>query len=85
DETLKYFQKAIQIREAVLDPQHPYLANSYNNIAGLYQDQGRYDEALKYFQKAIQILQESLGEGHPHMQTVNKNLEALKSEMRNRK
>ncbi|MFK8164390.1 MAG: tetratricopeptide repeat protein, partial [Lewinella sp.] len=82
EEALTFFQKAIEISEAVLDAKHPDLAISYNNIGSLYQDQGRYEEALTFFQKAIEIFEASLGREHPHTQTVRRNLEGLKTEIK---
>ena len=39
------YERALAIREEVLGAEHPAVATSLNNLAGLYQKQGRYAEA----------------------------------------
>ncbi len=38
-------QRALAIREKVLEPEHPDVAQSLNNLAGLYKAQGKYGQA----------------------------------------
>ena len=40
EKALEYQQKALVIRKEVLDPKHPDLAYSYDNIGAIYQDMG---------------------------------------------
>ncbi len=44
---------------------HPRTATSLNNLAGLYQAQGRYKEAEPLYQQALAIRQKQLGDNHP--------------------
>jgi tetratricopeptide (TPR) repeat protein len=37
------FERALAIREKALSPEHPDLANSFNNLAALYDNQGQYE------------------------------------------
>jgi tetratricopeptide (TPR) repeat protein len=62
--------QALAIRKARLGEQHPDTATSLNNLAGLYQAQGRYDEAEPLYQQALAIMRERLGEQHPYTITV---------------
>ncbi len=48
-------QEALSLRKDILDPKHPDLALSYNNISGVYYSFGEYQKALKYNQTAIAI------------------------------
>ena len=46
----------------------------FNNLAGVYQDQGNYEEALKYFQKDLEISEKVLGKKHPDTAATYNNL-----------
>jgi tetratricopeptide (TPR) repeat protein len=49
----------------VLGPRHPDTLNSLNNLASLYQRQGRYREAEPLYREALQARREVLGPRHP--------------------
>ena len=55
-------------------PRHPH---SLNNLAVLYQSQGRYGEAEPLFEQALQLRREVLGERHPDTLTSLNNLAGL--------
>ena len=55
------------IRQAVLDKNHPALAQSYNNLAATYYDLKDYITATKYIDKAVVIFQNVLPETHPDL------------------
>ena len=59
------YEKALVIREKVLGLEHPDTAQSYNNIANRYYNQGDYDKALEWYEKAYRICLRKLGEAHP--------------------
>ena len=59
------FQRALQIREKALGPEHPDVANSLNNLAMLYHNQGRYTKVEPLYQRALQIREKALGPDHP--------------------
>ena len=40
------YEKALSIRLKKLGDDHPDVAATYNNMAIVYDDQGKYDEAL---------------------------------------
>jgi tetratricopeptide (TPR) repeat protein len=52
---LKWYQKALAVREKVLGAEHSDTASIYNNIAIVYRNQSEYDKALKWHQKALAI------------------------------
>ena len=64
---LEYNLKALAIREAVLDKQHPNLAQSYNNIGITYYELKDYKTAKIYIDKAVTIRQAVLPETHPNL------------------
>jgi tetratricopeptide (TPR) repeat protein len=55
------YQQALAIREKTLGPEHPDLAQSLNNLAGLYATQGRYIKAEPLYQRALAIREKALG------------------------
>ncbi|WP_081402860.1 tetratricopeptide repeat protein [Scytonema hofmannii] len=59
---------------STLNTQEP---QSYNNLALLYDDQGRYSEAEPLLQKALSIAELSLGVDHPSTATIRENLKLL--------
>jgi hypothetical protein len=61
----------------VLGADHPDVAQSLNNLAWLYHEQGRYSEAEPLYQRALDILCNALGREHPTTQNVQRNLAAL--------
>jgi len=66
---LETFQKALEIRRAVLGDRHPDIAASYNNIAIVYQAQGEHARTLEMFIKALEINRAVLGDRHPDVAT----------------
>lgn len=46
---------ALEIRERILDKNHPDLATSYNNLSGILHKLGDLDNALAFQQKALKI------------------------------
>ena len=67
------FLQAIEIHKIALPENHPSLAINLNNLAGLYDSQGKYEAAEPLYLQAIEIFTQSLGEEHPNTQTVLKN------------
>ena len=66
--------------QRLLAEEHPDVATSYNNLAGLYSDQGRYIEAEPLLIKALELRQRLLGEEHPDVATSYNNLAGLYSD-----
>ena len=57
--------RALGIRERALNPDHPDVAKSLNNLAILHSDQGRYAEAQPLYERALTIREKTLGPDHP--------------------
>ncbi len=58
-------KRGLQIRESQLGPDHLDVANSLDNLARLYQDQGRIDEAKALYERALAINERALGHDDP--------------------
>jgi tetratricopeptide (TPR) repeat protein len=71
------FQRALAIREQTLGPMHPDVAQSLNNLAGLYRNWGRYTEAELLLQQALTIAEQVFAPTHPLVTAVRKNYAAL--------
>ncbi len=69
--------KADEIREGALDPGHPDVAASLNNLAELYKTQGRYAEAEPLLERVLEIDEKSLGPEHPDVAISLNNLASL--------
>ena len=55
----------------------PTRSTSVNNLAGLYQAQGRYGEAEPLYRRALEASERVLGKEHPDTLTSVNNLAAL--------
>jgi tetratricopeptide (TPR) repeat protein len=71
------YQRALTITEQVLGPDHPDTATSLNNLALLYEAQGRYGEAEPLYQRALALSERLLGPEHPNVATNLHNLAGL--------
>ena len=65
----------------LVSPVRLYTALSLNNLAFLYQDQGKLDAAEPLLERALAICEQSLGPEHPNTITGRENLAALRGKM----
>ena len=59
------FRRALVICEQALGPDHPHMATSLNNLAGLLHAQGRLAEAESLYRRALAICEQALGPDRP--------------------
>ncbi|MFM6061426.1 MAG: tetratricopeptide repeat protein, partial [Microcystis panniformis] len=64
------YLQALDLHKQLLGDNHPSVALSLNNLAYLYNSQGRYTEAEPLYSEALQICEQSLGIAHPTTMTV---------------
>ena len=57
----------------MVGPEHPYTAQSLDNLANLYAVQGKHEEAQTLFQRALAICEQVLGPTHPTTLVVRNN------------
>ncbi|KAK3582860.1 hypothetical protein CHS0354_012470 [Potamilus streckersoni] len=67
-------QTALEIRETALDPDHPVVAHSLHQLAGLHAQWGKFSTAEALYKQALDIYENALGGEHL---MVAKELEAL--------
>ncbi len=71
-------KRALAIFEKALGPKHPDVAQSLNNLAGLYRAQeGKYGEAEPLYQQALANREKALGPEHPDVAQGLENYAAL--------
>jgi tetratricopeptide (TPR) repeat protein len=73
-EALTFYEKALEIEQNTLSPNHPDLASSYNNIGLVYDNMGEYSKALSYYEKALEIKEKTLPPNHPSLATSYNNI-----------
>ena len=71
------YRRALAINEKQLGPEHPDVAISLNNLAGLFHAQGKYAEAEPLYRRALAINEKQLGPEHPSIATSLNNLAEL--------
>ena len=70
-------QQSLKVYQSQLGSDHPFIATSLNNLAGLYQAQGRYGEAESLYKQALAIWRSHLGTHHPDTASSLNNLATL--------
>ena len=70
-------KQCVSVVQSRLGEEHPDVASSLNNLAGLYKNQGRYAEAEPLYQQALALTIRLLGEAHPSVATSLNNLALL--------
>ena len=58
------------INEKALGPDHPDVARSLNNLAALYETQGRYADAEPLYKRSLAIREKALGPDHPDVASI---------------
>ena len=61
-------------RQKALGLEHPHTLTSMNNLALLYQHQGKHTDAEPLYREALAGCQKALGLQHPHTLTSMNNL-----------
>jgi tetratricopeptide (TPR) repeat protein len=76
-EAERLYQLALSILEMALGPFHPGVAQSLNNLAGLYGSQGKFVEAEPLYRRAMAIRERALGPDHADVAASLDNLAGL--------
>lgn len=74
DSAAPLLEAALKIRQKNLGDEHPDLATSLNDLAGLLYYKGEYEVAEPLFRKALEMRRKLLGEDHPDVATSLNNL-----------
>src|SRR5262249_10830605 len=79
DEALPQFERALEIREKRLGPDHPDVSQAISGLATLHYYKGEYAKAEPLYQRALAITEKSLGPEHPDVAQSLHNLAVLYS------
>src|SRR5215831_1119233 len=79
DESRPMAERALELREKALGPEHPDVAQSLNNLANLYSLKGDNAKAEPLFQRALAIFEKALGPKHPEVAQSLHNLAIIYS------
>jgi len=71
------YKRALAIREKALGPEHPDTTRSLNDLAVLYDSQGKNAEAEPLYKRALAIREKALGTEHPDTAASLNNLAVL--------
>ncbi len=77
DESLKSAQRALEIRERLLGPDHRDTAATLNILATLYHSKGDYSKAESLYERTLLIREKTLGPDHPQFGDTLNNLAIL--------
>ncbi|WP_437542208.1 tetratricopeptide repeat protein [Sorangium sp. So ce367] len=77
DEAIPLARRALELRERALGSEHPDVATSLNNLAGLLQTKGDYAAAEPLHRRALAIREKALGPEHPDVATSLNDLAGL--------
>uniref|UniRef100_A0A1A8MKF9 Nephrocystin-3 n=1 Tax=Nothobranchius pienaari TaxID=704102 RepID=A0A1A8MKF9_9TELE len=58
-------QRSLEIRETALDPDHPSVARSLHQLAGVYVQWKKYGNAEQLYKQALEISENAYGAEHP--------------------
>ena len=65
DRALRYYRKALEIREKSFGSEHTGVASTLNNIGNVFFRLREYEKALEYYRKSQVIKEKVLGSEHP--------------------
>ncbi|MEH2177973.1 tetratricopeptide repeat protein, partial [Nostoc sp.] len=77
NQALPWYEQCLEVTKKRLGEEHPSVALSLNNLAGLYNSQGRYSQAEPIYIQALALRRKLLGEEHPDIAASLNNLAGL--------
>ena len=65
--TERLYRRALRIREQILGPEHPCVADSLMGLGSFYCEHGAYGQAEGLYRRALRIREQALGPEHPQV------------------
>ncbi|MFP6886838.1 MAG: tetratricopeptide repeat protein, partial [Opitutales bacterium] len=82
-QAIEHFEQELTLSRKLRGPEHPSVANAYNNLAASYNNQGNthhnngeYGIAIEHFRKSMAIKMKTQGPKHPDVISCKRNLAA---------
>ena len=72
-----WYQQLVKVCQTLFTGDHPNIATSLNNLAGLYDNQGKYSEAEPLYPDALEMTKRLFTGDHPDVATSLNNLAVL--------
>ena len=72
-----WYQQLVKVCQTLFTGDHPHVATSLNNLAGLYHSQGKYSEAEPLYLDALEMTKRLFTGDHPDVATSLNNLAVL--------
>ena len=85
EDALQFQLKALVIQEKILDKNHPDIATSYDNLAGVHQALGKFEDALQFQLESVAICEDYLNIDHPYLAREYSNLSSSYLDLGNNK
>lgn len=79
-EAAQHYQRALELRERIVGPEHPIVASTLTNIGALKKQLGEYGEAERLYKRAVAIMESKHGPDHPEVCASLGNLAVLYAE-----
>ncbi|MHC5733945.1 tetratricopeptide repeat protein [Nostoc sp.] len=79
NQALPWYNQCLEVTKKRLGEEHPFVAESLNNLALLYESQGRYSEAEPLYIQDLALTRKLRGEEHLDVATSLNNLAVLYS------
>ncbi|KAH3749787.1 nephrocystin-3-like [Dreissena polymorpha] len=64
NQALSALQRALEVRETALDPDHPIVAHSLHQLAGLHAHRNQFSSAESLYNQALMIYESAFGQDH---------------------
>jgi CHAT domain-containing protein/tetratricopeptide (TPR) repeat protein len=77
EDAIRLIERSLAIREAALGAEHPDVASTLNNLAGLHLRRGDYARSESLFRRALSISEKAQGPEHPSVTSILDNLAQL--------
>jgi tetratricopeptide (TPR) repeat protein len=81
DEAQAQLQRALDLYEKSLGPDHVLVATSLKSLGNLAQNRGQSEQALPYYRRALTIQEKALGPDHPEVASVLHNMAGALAEV----
>ena len=65
--------RSLDTKEKMLGPDHPEVATTLNNLAGLYKAMGSFEKAANLYEKSLIVMARVFGPKHPNTAIVRAN------------
>ena len=81
DEGERLYREALAIKERVLGPDLPEIANTLNNLGTVLRRRGDYADAEVAYRRALALYENVVAPDHPNLAATRRNLDRLLAEV----